>query len=85
MVLLQPQTEAPDFHGTAVVGSEFREIRLNDFKGKFLILFFYPLDFTFVCPTEILAYNEYAKEFRKHGCEVSEQKLTILEAESTDR
>jgi alkyl hydroperoxide reductase subunit AhpC len=74
MVLLQPQTEAPDFRGTAVVGSDFQELSLCDFKGKFLVLFFYPLDFTFVCPTEILAYNEFAKEFRKHGCEVRDIK-----------
>merc|ERR1711893_250873 len=39
-------------------------------KGKYLVFFFYPLDFTFVCPTEIIAYSERAEEFRKIGCEV---------------
>ncbi|XP_044529614.1 thioredoxin-dependent peroxide reductase, mitochondrial-like isoform X2 [Gracilinanus agilis] len=46
---------APHFKGTAVVNGEFREISLDDFKGKYLVLFFYPLDFTFVCLTEIVA------------------------------
>lgn len=38
--------------------------------GKYLVLFFYPLDFTFVCPTEIIAFSERAEDFRKLGCEV---------------
>jgi peroxiredoxin (alkyl hydroperoxide reductase subunit C) len=40
------------------------------FSGKYLVIFFYPLDFTFVCPTEIIAYSERADEFRAIGCEV---------------
>ena len=71
MVFLQPQSEAPAFRGTAVVKNEFKEISLSDYKGKYLVLFFYPLDFTFVCPTEIIAYNEAAEEFRRNGCEVT--------------
>jgi len=70
MVLLQPQTPAPRFSGTAVVGGEFKEISSDLYSGKYLVLFFYPLDFTFVCPTEIIAYNDFAQEFRKNGCEV---------------
>jgi peroxiredoxin (alkyl hydroperoxide reductase subunit C) len=42
-------------------------------QGKYLVLFFYPLDFTFVCPTEIIAYNDFAQEFRNSGCEVRER------------
>jgi len=42
---------APDFQATAVVNGDFKEIKLSDYKGKYLVLFFYPLDFTFVCPT----------------------------------
>ena len=42
---------APEFKATAVVGGDFKDISLKDYKGKYLVLFFYPLDFTFVCPT----------------------------------
>ncbi|MCL4137984.1 UNVERIFIED_CONTAM: hypothetical protein GTU68_001303 [Idotea baltica] len=62
--------QAPDFKGTAVVNGEFKEISLADYKGKYLVLFFYPLDFTFVCPTEIIAFSDRVKEFKKIGCEV---------------
>jgi len=61
---------APDFQGTAVVDGDFKEIKLNDYKGKYLVLFFYPLDFTFVCPTEIIAFSDRIEEFRAIGCEV---------------
>ena len=45
---------APDFNATAVVDGNFRDISLKDYKGKYVVLFFYPLDFTFVCPTGII-------------------------------
>jgi alkyl hydroperoxide reductase subunit AhpC len=45
-------------------------VKLSDYKGKYLVLFFYPLDFTFVCPTEIIAFSDRAEEFRKLGCEL---------------
>ncbi|XP_064172401.1 peroxiredoxin-1-like [Anguilla rostrata] len=61
---------APPFQATAVVDGQFKEIKLSDYKGKYLVLFFYPLDFTFVCPTEIVAFSDRAEEFRKIGCEV---------------
>nr|XP_045013683.1 thioredoxin-dependent peroxide reductase, mitochondrial [Jaculus jaculus] len=61
---------APYFKGTAVVSGEFKEISLDDFKGKYLVLFFYPLDFTFVCPTEIVAFSDKANEFHDVNCEV---------------
>uniref|UniRef100_A0A6B2EKL0 thioredoxin-dependent peroxiredoxin n=1 Tax=Phlebotomus kandelakii TaxID=1109342 RepID=A0A6B2EKL0_9DIPT len=64
------QQPAPSFKGTAVVNGEFKEISLNDFKGKYLVLFFYPLDFTFVCPTEIIAFSDRISEFRKLNTEV---------------
>ena len=64
------QQPAPHFACEAVVSGEFKNVSLDDYKGKYLILFFYPLDFTFVCPTEILAFNDRADEFRKIGCEV---------------
>ncbi|XP_065332011.1 peroxiredoxin-like [Cloeon dipterum] len=58
------QKPAPDFKGVAVVNGDFKDIKLSDFKGKYLVLFFYPLDFTFVCPTEIIAFSERIKEFQ---------------------
>ncbi|KAF1314619.1 Peroxiredoxin-2, partial [Globisporangium splendens] len=61
---------APAFTADAVVNGEFKKVSLSDYKGKYVVLFFYPLDFTFVCPTEIIAFSEKAEEFRKIGCEV---------------
>jgi peroxiredoxin (alkyl hydroperoxide reductase subunit C) len=62
--------KAPYFEGEAVVGGEFKKISLNDYKGKYLCLFFYPLDFTFVCPTELHAFSDKLDEFAKRNCEV---------------
>ncbi|KAJ1655710.1 peroxiredoxin [Dispira simplex] len=64
------QQKAPHFQGTAVVNGEFKTISLDDYKGKYLVLFFYPLDFTFVCPTEIVAFSDHAKEFHDLDCEL---------------
>ena len=66
----QVQKEAPDFTATAVVNEEFKQLKLSDYRGKYVVLFFYPLDFTFVCPTEIIAYSDKVDEFRKRGAEV---------------
>ncbi|XP_056635623.1 peroxiredoxin 1 [Diorhabda sublineata] len=59
------QKPAPVFKGTAVVNGMFRDISLDDYKGQYVILFFYPLDFTFVCPTEIIAFSDRVDEFKK--------------------
>ncbi|XP_076461868.1 peroxiredoxin-like [Babylonia areolata] len=59
------QHPAPDFSGTAVVDGQFKEIQLSDFKGKYLVLFFYPLDFTFVCPTELIAFSNNMAKFEE--------------------
>jgi peroxiredoxin len=64
------QKPAPDFRAQAVVDGQFKEISLADYRGKYLVLFFYPLDFTFVCPTEIIAFSDRMSEFRDLGCEV---------------
>lgn len=64
------QKPAPDFKGTAVIDKQFKEIKLSDFQGKYLVLFFYPLDFTFVCPTEIIAFNDRLSEFKQLDTEV---------------
>uniref|UniRef100_A0A183UJX1 thioredoxin-dependent peroxiredoxin n=1 Tax=Toxocara canis TaxID=6265 RepID=A0A183UJX1_TOXCA len=87
---LGPTCHVPDFQGTAVVDGDFKTISAKDYKGKWLIVFFYPLDFsivvsiclpyliawksydfsTFVCPTEIIAFNDRAPEFKKLGAEL---------------
>jgi len=64
------QQPAPDFKATAVVGEEFKDVKLSDYKGKWLVLFFYPLDFTFVCPTEIVAFSDRIKEFKAINSEI---------------
>ena len=61
---------APDFAATAVVDQEFKTIKLSDYRGKYVVLFFYPLDFTFVCPTEITAFSDRYGEFTKINTEV---------------
>jgi peroxiredoxin (alkyl hydroperoxide reductase subunit C) len=62
---------APDFKAQAVMpDGSFQEISLSDYKGKYVLLFFYPLDFTFVCPTEIIAFSERADEFEELGVQV---------------
>ncbi|KAH0789213.1 thioredoxin peroxidase [Histomonas meleagridis] len=62
---------APCFSGVAVNPKhEFVEVSLGQFKGKWLVLFTYPLDFTFVCPTEVIAFSEAAKKFNEINCEV---------------
>ncbi|RII30053.1 MAG: thioredoxin peroxidase [Geobacter sp.] len=64
-------TEAPNFTAEAVMpDNTFGEITLSNYKGKYVILFFYPLDFTFVCPSEILAFNKRLADFKTKNCEV---------------
>jgi len=55
---------APDFEAIAVFGQEFEKVKLSDYqRKKYVVLFFYPLDFTFVCPTEITAFSDRFSEF----------------------
>ncbi|EMP34082.1 Peroxiredoxin-1 [Chelonia mydas] len=62
---------APSFKATAVMpDGQFKDITLSDYKGKYVVFFFYPLDFTFVCPTEIIAFSDRADEFKKLNCQV---------------
>jgi peroxiredoxin (alkyl hydroperoxide reductase subunit C) len=66
---------APTFSAEAYVNGEFKTVSLEQYKGKKVVLFFYPLDFTFVCPTEILAFSDALDEFEKRntvviGCSV---------------
>ncbi len=64
--------EAPDFTAAAVLpdGTIKDDFNLSGLKGKYVVLFFYPLDFTFVCPTEIIAHDKRMDEFKKRGVEV---------------
>ena len=62
--------QAPDFTATAVVDQEFKEISLSQYRGKYVVLFFYPLDFTFVCPTEITAFSDRYDAFKALNTEV---------------
>ena len=62
--------QAPDFSATAVVDQEFKEITLSKYRGKYVVLFFYPLDFTFVCPTEITAFSDRYSDFSSKNTEV---------------
>ncbi|KAN0096972.1 Thioredoxin-like fold [Tylopilus felleus] len=59
------QRPAPAFKATAVVEGMFKDISLADYLGKWVVLFFYPMDFTFVCPTEILAFNDALPQFEQ--------------------
>lgn len=61
---------APDFKAQALVNGDFKDVALSDYKGKWKVLFFYPLDFTFVCPTEIVAYSDAADKFKEKNCEL---------------
>ncbi|KAI5719723.1 peroxiredoxin 1 [Diaphorina citri] len=61
---------APEFEGQAVVNGQFKNIKLSQYKGQYVVLFFYPLDFTFVCPTEIIAFSDRAEEFKKINTQV---------------
>tara|TARA_Y100001968_G_scaffold31865_1_gene24505 strand:+ start:8401 stop:8967 length:567 start_codon:yes stop_codon:yes gene_type:complete len=62
--------QAPDFSATAVIDQEFKDITLSQYRGKYVVLFFYPLDFTFVCPTEITAFSDRYTDFSSKNTEV---------------
>lgn len=63
--------EAPDFAAQAVMpDNSFAELKLSSLRGKYVLLFFYPLDFTFVCPTEIIAFDKAIEKFKAKGVEV---------------
>ena len=76
---IQVSKKAPDFSGVAVLpDGNIREISLREFQGKYVVLYFYPLDFTFVCPSEILALDNIVKDLSERntvllGCSVDSQ------------
>jgi len=62
---------APDFTATAVMpDNTFKDVTLSDYRGKYVVLFFYPLDFTFVCPSEIIAFDKRLSDFKMRNTEV---------------
>ncbi len=65
------QQPAPEFRCQAVMpDGSFKQVSLADYRGKYVLLFFYPLDFTFVCPTEIIAFSDSIEQFKKRNVEV---------------
>jgi peroxiredoxin (alkyl hydroperoxide reductase subunit C) len=63
--------EAPDFTANAVLpDNTFAPLTLSSYRGKYVVLFFYPLDFTFVCPSEIIAFDKRLADFKAKNCEV---------------
>lgn len=67
---IQVGQPAPSFAAIAVYDQEFKSVQLSDYLGKYVVLFFYPLDFTFVCPTEITAFSDLYNEFAEINTEV---------------
>ena len=62
--------QAPEFESEALVENEIKKISLKDYKGKWVILFFYPADFTFICPTELGELADKYSEFKSLGAEI---------------
>ena len=63
--------QAPEFEAETVMpNNSFEKISLSSFRGKYVLVFFYPLDFTFVCPSEILAFNRQVDDFNAKNCEI---------------
>lgn len=80
--------QAPDFTADAVMAdNSFGQITLSSYQGKYVYLLFYPLDFTFVCPSEILAFNKKLDEFKSRNCELlsisTDSKFTHLAWKNT--
>lgn len=61
---------APEFKAKAYVAGQFKDVSLRDMSGRWVCLFFYPLDFTFVCPTEIRSFSQHSAAFKELGCEI---------------
>ena len=61
---------APEFKGQAYINGDFKTVSMRDYKGKWMVLFFYPRDFTFVCPTELRAFAQHEKDFKEAGAVV---------------
>jgi peroxiredoxin (alkyl hydroperoxide reductase subunit C) len=61
---------APDFELEGYFKGELKSFKLSDYRGKWVYLLFYPLDFTFVCPTEVLSFSEHCPQFEERQCQI---------------
>ena len=68
--MIKINDKAPEFHEEAYIDDDFRKISLTEYKGRWVVLFFYPADFTFVCPTELGELADHYEEIKKLGAEV---------------
>ena len=68
--MVQVGQHVPDFEAEAVLGDKFIHVKLGDYKGKWVMLFFWPMDFTFVCPTEVTAFSKRINEFKELGADI---------------
>lgn len=68
--MIKLNSQAPGFKAMAYHNEEFKEVSFEDYKGKFVVLFFYPADFTFVCPTELEDLGEKYEKIKEMGGEV---------------
>ncbi|QLL30775.1 hypothetical protein HG536_0A05900 [Torulaspora globosa] len=88
-MVAQVQKQAPKFNKTAVIDGVFDEVSLEKYAGKYVVLAFIPLAFTFVCPTEIIAFSEAAKRFTDIGAQVlfasTDSEYSLLAWTNVDR
>jgi peroxiredoxin (alkyl hydroperoxide reductase subunit C) len=68
--MVQIGQQVPDFETEVFHNEEIKKIHLSDYKGKWVVLLFYPADFTFVCPTELAEAADYYEQFKKVGAEI---------------
>jgi len=68
--MVQLNTPAPDFTLDAIASGRARRVRLSDFRGRWVVLFFYPADFTFVCPTEVRGFHARRTDFARRDCDI---------------
>mgnify|MGYP001067206393 CR=1 FL=1 len=68
--MVQVGKPAPDFEAEAALKDEFTKVKLSDYRGKWVVLFFWPLDFTFVCPTEVIGFSNRIDEFKALNAEI---------------
>ena len=71
---------APDFTLRGVHKGKISEYSLRSYRGRWLVLFFYPADFTFICPTEVVGFSQIAKEFRQESAEILGVSVDSLES-----
>ena len=72
-------SKAPDFHLKGIQAGKVADYSLESFRGKWRVLFFYPADFTFICPTEVTGFSKTAAEFRAEGAEVLGASVDTIE------